>query len=79
MGTQRDLYSTCLCWGFTLGVIQILGFTLGDNANFKVRVGSARLFRYQHVGIPNRKFSRWGFAKGFCIAGEYGLEKKIKL
>ena len=23
-------------------------------------IGSARLFRYQHVGIPNAKSSRWG-------------------
>ena len=28
-GTQRNLYSTDLCWGFVLGVMQILAFALG--------------------------------------------------
>ena len=27
--TQRDLYSTCSCWGLAFGVTQILGFALG--------------------------------------------------
>ena len=33
---------------------------VGGNANFRVRVGCARLFRYQHVDIPNAKLSLWG-------------------
>ena len=35
----------------------VLVFTLGGNTNFGVRVWSARLFGYQHVGLPNAK---WG-------------------
>ena len=37
------------------GVTQILRFGVGGNANFRFGV-----FRYQHVGIPNAKFWRWG-------------------
>ena len=33
---------------------------LGGNVNVGVRVGSVRLFRYQHVGMPNTKWLRWG-------------------
>ena len=29
LGTQRNLYSTDSCWGFALGVTQILAFALG--------------------------------------------------
>ena len=37
-GTQRNLYSTDLCWGFALGVTQVLAFIdtkpmQGPNAN----------------------------------------------
>ena len=77
--TQRQLYSTGLRWGFALGVTHILGFALG-NANFRVCVGFARLFRYQHVGIPNAKFSRWGFCPmrtsnvmGYALQWNIGL------
>ena len=30
LGTQRNLYSTDLCWGLASGVMQILCFALGD-------------------------------------------------
>ena len=30
------------------------------NANFRFGIGCFRVFRYQHVGIPNAKFSHWG-------------------
>ena len=36
------------------------GVTFGGNSNVEVHVGSARLFRYQHVGIGNAKWLRWG-------------------
>ena len=48
-GTQRNLYSTDLRLGYTLG-----------NANFRFGVGCFRVFRYQHVGIGNAKSLRWG-------------------
>ena len=51
-GTQCNLYSTDLRWGFTLGETQILGLASGK-AKFCV-------FRYQHVGIPNAKLRRLG-------------------
>ena len=44
--TQRHLYSTDWRRGLASGVTQILGFGV--------------VFRYQHVGIPNAKFWRWG-------------------
>ena len=47
--TQRDLYSTCSCWALEACV-----------GSVRLRVGSARLFGYQHVGISNAKLSRWG-------------------
>ena len=44
------------------------------------RVGSARLFRYQHFGIPNAKSLRWGSkpmrgpkASGFALQWNIGL------
>ena len=40
-----------------------LGFRVGGNANFEIRVGdkaNSRVFRYQHVGIGNAKLWRWG-------------------
>ena len=37
-----------------------LGVRFRNNANFRVYVGSAMLFGYQHVGIPPKKFSCWG-------------------
>ena len=38
-------------------------------------VGSARLFGYQHVGIGNAEWSRWGLTqrKLFCVLVEYRL------
>ena len=41
-----------------------LGFCVGGNASFSVRVvGDANfsVSRYQNVGIPNAKLSRWGY------------------
>ena len=44
-GTQRNLYSTDLRWGFALG-----------NANFNLTQVISSVFRYQHVGIDNANF-----------------------
>ena len=73
-GTQRNLYSTDLH----------LSFRIGGNANFRFGVGGKanfRVFIYQHVGIPNAKFSRVGVLpnarpqhEGFCVAVEYRLK-----
>ena len=56
------------------------------NANFRVRVGSANLFRYQHVGIPNAQFLHCGIrptrgpnAKGFVLQWNIGLRRKKKI
>ena len=40
----------------------MFGFRVGGNANvrFGVKFENFRVFRYQHVGIPNVKFWRWG-------------------
>ena len=45
-----------------------------------VRVGSVRVFKYQHVGISNAKSSRWGFrptrganAMGFALRWNISL------
>ena len=41
----------------------MLGFRVGGNANFKIRVGAnanISVFRYQHVGIGEAKISHWG-------------------
>ena len=49
-------------WGSNATYIS-LGFCVGGNANLMFYVGgnaSFSDFRYQHVGIPNAKFSRWG-------------------
>ena len=56
VGTQHNLYSTGLCLGFALVKMQILGF-----ASAKTQIkGFALAPKYQHVGIPNAKFWRWG-------------------
>ena len=48
-----------------------------------VRVGFPRIFRYQHVGIPNAKCSRWGpkpkrrpNANGFAFQWNIGFRHK---
>ena len=57
-----------------------LGVRVGGNASFRVRIGSARLFRYQHVGIPNAKFLGLGYcpmqtpkARGFVLQWNIGF------
>ena len=62
-----------------------LGFYVWGNANFRFGIeGNAnfRVFSYQHVGIPNAKFSHWGCyptydpnAKGFASQWNIGLTK----
>ena len=55
-GIHHNLYSTCSRWGF--------GVWVGGDANFSVRIGgntNFSIFRYQHVGTPNTKLSRWGY------------------
>ena len=51
--TQRDLYSTCSCWDH----VGVIGTGVGLTGT---GLGSTRLFRYLHVGIPNAKCSFWG-------------------
>ena len=71
-GTQHDLYSICLRWGFALGVTKIVRVCVGGNANLCV-------FRYQH---PKCKiFSRWGYCpmrtpnvRGFVLQWNIGLK-----
>ena len=50
LGSQRNLYSTDLRWGFALGVTQILGlalgFGVGGNANFRFGVGGKPVFAF---------------------------------
>ena len=53
-GTQRNLYSTDLVFGFRVGWNANFRFHVGGNANFMAP-------RYQHVGIPNAKFWHWGY------------------
>ena len=48
-----NLYSIGSRWGFAIGKRKFYVSRWG-NANFSV-------FRYQHVGIPNAKFSHWGY------------------
>ena len=56
-----------------------LGVCLGGNANFMFRVGgnaNFSVFRYQHVGIPNRVGGldqRKAPTREFCISVEYRL------
>ena len=57
---------------------------VSGNVNFRVGVGSARLFRYQHVGIPNAKFSRSGYwptrtlnARSLALQWNIGLSVMI--
>ena len=45
-----------------------LGVCVGGNANFRVCVGSARLLKDQHVGIPTQNL-RW-----ICVVVEYRLD-----
>ena len=55
--SQRKLYSTGSCWGFCWVLLAGVGhyrLALGG------RVGSSRVFGYQHVGIGNANPSRWG-------------------
>ena len=59
-----------LCWAL-LTRVGHNRLTLG------VHVGSARVFRYQHVGIDNAKVLRWGYVnpqhKWFRVTVEYRL------
>ena len=60
-----------------------LGFCIGGNANIMFCVGgdaNFSIFRYQHVGIPNTKVSRWGYypkrtpnARGFALQWNIGF------
>ena len=64
-----------------------LVFRLGGNANFMFLVGgnaSFSVFRYQHVGISNTKFSRWGYyptqtpnARGFALQWNIGFTQTM--
>ena len=73
-------------WGPNATYISLAGigfFCVGGNANLMFCVGgNARfsVFRYQHVGIPNTKFSRWGCypppdpnVKGFATQWNIGF------
>ena len=57
-----------------------VGVSRWGNANFRFGVGCFHVSRYQHVGIPNAKFSHWGCyptpdpnAKGFASQWNIGL------
>ena len=72
-GTQCNLYSTDLRLGLVSGVTQNLGLASGVKQIFRV-------FRYQHVGIPNVKNYGVGSLdqckaqmRKFCVAVEYRL------
>ena len=56
VGTQRNLYSTDWRRGLALGLTQNLDLASGGLASGNI----FSHFRYQHVGIPNAKFWRWG-------------------
>ena len=51
--TQRKPYSARSWWGLRWLFELTLGLALDVWARVGGRVGSKRLFRYQHVGIPN--------------------------
>ena len=51
-GPNANLYSTDLRWGFTLGVTQILVFTLEVTQIFR--------FLDTNMLVSKRKFSHWG-------------------
>ena len=79
-GTQRKLYSL----GLALGIIGLHWALLARVGHYwlasRGRVGYARLFRYQHVGIPNAKSSccrskltRGPNANGFALQWNIGL------
>ena len=63
-----------------------LGVGFGDKANFRFGDGGNEnfsVFRYQHVGIPNRKLWHWGSkptrgpnANGFALQWNIGLGPK---
>ena len=44
----------------TIFYLLALGVALRGNANFGHHIVSARVFRYQLVGIDNMKLLRWG-------------------
>ena len=56
VGNQHNLYSTGSRLGFMSGKTKILGLASGKT---QIR-GFTLAPRYQHVGIPNAKFWRWG-------------------
>ena len=62
------------------------GVSRWGNANFMFGVGCFRVSRYQHVGIPNAKFSHWGCyptpdpnAKGLASQWNIGLKEDISV
>ena len=40
-------------------------------------IGYTRLFRYQHVGIPNAKPSHWGWNIGYTITLDSSIKEFI--
>ena len=72
-----------LTLGFRIGGNANLMFCIGGNANLMFCIvgnTSFSVFRYQHVSIPNAKFSCWGCypmpdpnAKGLALRWNIGL------
>ena len=60
MGPIFHMYMLPVCVGGNAN----FSVRVGGNANFSVRAeGNANfwVFKYQHVGMPNAKLSRWGY------------------
>ena len=65
LGTQRDLYSTCSCWGLALGVKQILAFAYGVT---QILAFLDTNILNSHIGGLDQ---REATTQEFCVAVEY--------
>ena len=71
-GTQRNLYSTDLHWGFALGVTQILGLTSGVRHIFAFLDTNMLVSPTQNSGVGGLD-QRKAPTRRFCFAVEYRL------
>ena len=74
LGTQRDLYSTCLLWGLALGVTQIFVFALGVTHIFAFLDTNMLVSptRNSSIGGPDQHDPP---TREVCVAVEYRLKR----
>ena len=74
-GTQRNLYSTDLCWGFALGETQILGLASGVTQILAFLDTNMLVYPTQMPGPNTNGFaSQWNI--GFSVIWATEVEKR---